>query len=211
LAAVESHLSPYDPLLTLFGHQELADLQAKSGVDPASQLAHRLHVIHFSGPFDGSLRNVTEALELVTKSPASCPDPEQRYDVINGLVQLLRQRWEIRTQSPTKSIRTLLREIDREVVAVEGGMHALGVAAHEAGLPEQATKRRQRAIEQVVLRPLRSYREELSTQAEENRLKTQLILSRQKAKEQAEGTGPAETATPKLLPPDLLKAGNPIW
>lgn len=204
---IETLLVPYDPLMTLFAHQELADLAAKAGDDRQRELRHRLHVIFYTGSEDGSLRNVRMALELLNEHPEAEPNPADRFDLVNGLLQLLRTRWDVRSRQPTRSTRQLIRELDEEIVVVAASMKTLEQSADEAGLDAKATQMRLAALEQILVRPMRDYREGIATRAEASRMKTRLLLEQADKNGSDKGSG----IRPSQLPADLLKAGNPIW
>ncbi len=78
--ALDEVLEPHDPLLSLFGHQELAELLSRRDKFPADERRHRLHAIYYAPSQDASVRNVVMALERLT----TLPDPElsatQRFD-----------------------------------------------------------------------------------------------------------------------------------
>lgn len=204
---IESLLAPYDPLMTLFAHQELADLTAKAGDDPQRELRHRLHVIFYTGSEDGSLRNVRMALQMLNEHPEAEPNPADRFDLVNGLLQVLRARWDVRSRQPTRSTRQLIRELDEEIVVVAASLKSLQQAADEASLDPEATRMRLAALEQILVRPMRDYREGIATRAEASRMKTRLLLDQADKNGSDKGSG----IRPSQLPADLLKAGNPIW
>lgn len=174
--AVVDFLQPYDPLLSYFARQEIADLHARGHVDPATELALRLHVIYFAPVADGSTRNVATAIELLVKAPEAIPDAAQRFDVLNGLVQTLRSRWELRQSYPVKSPRRQLSDIDRSIVAIEKAIDSMAPLCSVAQLSDSEWESRQQVIDRMLLRPLRAYRSQLQAAATRNEGHTQSVI-----------------------------------
>ncbi|MBC8114380.1 MAG: hypothetical protein H7062_08390, partial [Candidatus Saccharimonas sp.] len=176
IAAVEACLEPYDPLLSYFARQEIADLQARSDTDPVGELAHRLHVIHFAPAGEASTRNVASAIELLVRHPEAIPDGARRFDVLNGLVQTLRTRWESRQNTPVLTVARQLTDVDRSVVAIERAMTAMGELAPSTSLTPDDWATRKQVVDRILLRPLRAYRTELHATAQRNEGRTRAIL-----------------------------------
>ncbi len=90
---------------------------------------------------------------------------------------------------------------------VAASMKTLEQSADEAGLDRESTQMRLAALEQILVRPMRDYREGIATRAEASRMKTRLLLEQADKNGSDKGFG----IRPSQLPADLLKAGNPIW
>lgn len=174
--AVLEFLQPYDPLLSYFARQEIADLHARGHVDPATELALRLHVIYFAPVADGSTRNVATAIELLVKEPGAIPDAAHRFDILNGLVQTLRSRWELRQTYSVKSPRRQLSDIDRSIVAIEKAIESMAPLHAVAQLSDSDWESRQQVIDRMLLRPLRAYRGQLQAAATRNEGHTQSVI-----------------------------------
>ncbi|WP_397568268.1 spermidine synthase [Schlesneria sp. T3-172] len=176
IAAVETFLEPNDPLLSYFARQEIADLLARCDEDAARELAYRLHVIYFAPTLDASVRNVAVALETTVKHPEAIPDASVRYDVLNGLIQTLRTRWESRQFINQTSTKKVLEDVDQSLIAVEKGVDAMSTIAAEAGVSETDWQVRKQVIERLMLRPLRSYRSELKSRQERSQMQARAIF-----------------------------------
>lgn len=171
---VAKHLQPYDPLISFFARQEIADLQARGQTDPSSELQHRLHVIYFVPTMDGSTRNVVTAIELLIKHPETIDDPVRRFDTLNGLLQTLRNRWETRQSYPVKSARRQLSDVDRSLVAADKAVQALEGWHREAGLSDSDWASRKLVLDRILQRPLHSYQTQLQAAAARSEVRNKL-------------------------------------
>ncbi|MBS0202525.1 MAG: hypothetical protein JSS49_06455 [Planctomycetes bacterium] len=170
------HLQPYDPLVSYFARQEIADIQARGQMDPAAELAFRLHVIYFAPVADASTRNVATALELLVRHPEVIPDPARRFDTVNGLVQTLFTRWETRQTVPMKSARRQLSDVDRSVVAIEKALTELESQHAQALLSDADWDSRKQVVDRILLRPLRAYRSQLQSSLTRSESRTQSVI-----------------------------------
>ena len=178
--------TPYDPLVTLFMHQEVAEIATQVPGLPASfELAHRLHMIYYSPNFDGSVRNPLSALRLVLEKPESVDSNVARWDTINGLVQTLQNRWQQRGTLPTTNARLVARDAEENIVLVERALEELPKLLSDVGFSAADWDARKRCIERNHLRPLREYRERLQPMASSQRFDTP-------DEEQQDGTLPSD-------------------
>ncbi len=176
IAAMEACLEPFDPLMSYFARQEIADLQARSDVDAVGELTHRLHVVYFAPVGEASTRNVASTIELLVRHPESIPDEARRFDVLNGLVQLLRTRWESRQNTPVLSARKQLTDVDRSVIAVEKALTSMSELTSSVDLTEEEWATRKQVVDRILLRPLRAYRSSLQTAAIKNEGRSRAII-----------------------------------
>ncbi len=186
IAAVEEYLEPYDPLLSYFARQEIADLLARCDKDADRELAYRLHVIFFAPTRDASVRNVATALNTLVKHPDVIPDPSTRFDALNGLVQTMRTRWETRQFISETSVKKVLEDVDQSLISVENGVTALDQLAVSAGIPETDWKNRKQVIERLLLRPLRSYRAEITARQARSQMQARAIFEKVNRSDQEE-------------------------
>lgn len=180
IAAMEEFLEPYDPLLTYFARQETADLLARAQQDPATELMYRLHVIYFAPTIDASVRNVATALETLVKHPEAIPDESTRFDTLNGLIQTLRVRWEVRQSGRESSSNKTLDDVNQSLIAIENAVTALDRLTASAGVSDSDWTTRKQVIERLMLRPLRSFRSETLARQARGQAQARAILEEAK-------------------------------
>lgn len=172
-----NYFEPYDPLVSLFARQETAELLRMYGhPEPAAELAMRLYVIHFAPGGDRSLRNVLSAAELILRSPEAAPDPQDRFDILNGLLQTFRRRWEVRSASQIKSVRLAIQDVDRSIVVIDKIVRAMDELVPSTQLNPGDWQTRKEVIDRALLRPLHGYRADLLPQYQENKAKAEAVL-----------------------------------
>lgn len=176
IASLEQFLEPFDPLLSYFGRHEAADLLARADADPRQELVYRLHVIYFAPTIDASVRNVARAIETVVNHPETVSDDAARFDALNGLIQTLRVRWEIRQTVTENSSGKILDDIDQSLIAVEKGVAMLDSLAAQAQVSERDWQIRRNVIDRLMLRPLRTYRTTLQTKQRHGQATGEAIL-----------------------------------
>lgn len=162
LLTVESYGFPYDPLVSLFMHQELAELAARDQNNNVElELRHRLHRIYFSSPSDKAVRNVVATLRLLIEHPEAMPSDVDRADQLDSLLQVLHDRWHNRGDSRPGSSKIVLNDIEKSIAAVEDTFTAMDELLESRGMTEKQWASRQVALEKSLLLPLRAYRSTL--------------------------------------------------
>lgn len=193
IALLDLFEQPYDPLLTYFLHQEAAELHRYSPQrDPTAELQHRLHTTWFSSPRDASLKNVVAALELLRDHPEAEPDPEQRWDDFNALLQALQLRWQARSGVKPSTPRAGIADIDQSLAAVEKTVRVMEQLTREAGIPYELWEKRREALDRTLVRPALA-------------LKNQLLPYALRREAAVNGVGPAEEADAPPPPAKLTE------
>jgi spermidine synthase len=155
---VEQFSDPYDPLLSFFVHHEAAELHTRASQrDPRTELAHRLHLTYFASPGDRSVRNVADAIMLLVEQPQTVSDPVERFDYVNGLLQVLKSRWDLRTVAKPLSVEVQLNDINKSIAAIELAFAELSILSAETAVAGEDWTARKKYLDKSLLRPLRTY------------------------------------------------------
>ncbi|MEX2287964.1 MAG: hypothetical protein WD648_12795 [Planctomycetaceae bacterium] len=181
---VAKFVEPFDPLLSYFAHHEVAELLTRAAVrDPNSELQHRLYLAYFTDNRDQSVRNLASALDLLVEHPEAVADPQDRFDQLNGLLQMLKSRWEQRGVATPKSVQFALNDVDKSVTAVERSFAAMDELSTELGQPVSDWTTRREFLETVLVRPLRSYRHRLLPIHLKQQQRTEELIGKDRADE----------------------------
>ena len=161
LHQIEDFAEPYDPVLTYFVHHELSPLYARAETpDRAAQLRHRLYTVYYGDARDRSIRDVVEALQLLTANPRVFSEAE-RWDHTNALLQFLKLRWNNRGLGKPQSAQIVLNDLDRTIGAAESSFSEMEKLRSIVGVSETDWLARREVIERSLIRPLRAYQSEL--------------------------------------------------
>ena len=159
LAELESFAEPYDPLISYFLHHEIAPLYAQLGAEGLTrELSHRLHAAYFADPGDRSIRNIVASIHLLVEHPDAVSSPMERFDQLNGLVEMLLTRWETRGAGVPQSPEVALVDVDKSLDALVKALPVMAKLAPQAEIDAEQWKNRSDAIERMLTRPLRKYR-----------------------------------------------------
>ena len=154
--------SPYDPLVTFFMHQEIAELAARDRESLSDmELRHRLYRAHYTTPADHSVRNVVAAIELLCDHVSPETDPAWRGDHLDALLQTLQTRWANRGEIKPTTSRVVLVDIEKSIAAMERAFEVMPTLAQARGQSEDDWSARQMVLEKLLVRPLRTYRTRL--------------------------------------------------
>ncbi len=188
---VAKFVEPFDPLLSYFAHHEVAELLTRAAVrDPNSELQHRLYLAYFTDSRDQSVRNLAAALDLLVEHPEAVPDPQERFDELNGLLQMLMSRWEQRGVATPKSVQFALNDVDKSVSAVERSFAAMDELSSELGQPASDWTTRREFLETALVQPLRSYRHRLLPIHLKQQQRTEELLGKEHTADQKRALGP---------------------
>jgi hypothetical protein len=158
LKNLERLAEPYDPLVTYFLHHEIAPLYGKAGgIGTTGELAHRMYAAYYADPRDRSVRDVATTLVLVANHPESISDREERFDTLNGLIEVMLARWEARGMSEPRSPEVVMIDIEKSLDAIQAAVEMMEPLAGSAGLSDEDWRLRSLAIERTLTRPLRKY------------------------------------------------------
>ncbi|MCH7687319.1 MAG: hypothetical protein IH899_11665, partial [Planctomycetes bacterium] len=171
---------PYDPMISYFLHQEVAELYARCEEgegDPEQELVHRLHAIHYAHPQDRSVKNVAAALNFLVDHPQAAK-PWERFDHLNALCQILKTRWVIRGAVRPKSSRIVLNDIEQSLTAIGNALDEMDSLSKELKIPDENRRVRRKYLEVSFVRPLRSYRNQLHQHYLQQQETTKQLLDR---------------------------------
>ncbi len=159
LNAVAEFDSPFDPLVSPFLHQEIAELAVRDTANLGEiELWHRLHRAFFASPSDRSVRNVARALELLSEKPELISDPASRGDCLDALLQVLHNRWHNRGDISPKSSQIVLNDIETSLASIDLAFDQLAEVSVARGQAKDAWQARRLAVEKSLVRPLEAYR-----------------------------------------------------
>lgn len=159
LNAIADFAAPHDPLISLFLHQELAELATRDRESHTEiELRHRLHRIYFTASSDQAVRNVIASIEILCDHPETISDDARRADQLDSLLQVLHDRWHNRGDTPPGSSRIVLNDIEQSVAAIDRAFEELESLCAARGYSLEQWQSRRLALEKSLLRPLQAYR-----------------------------------------------------
>ena len=160
LEKITSFAYPYDPLISYYIHPELARLyQRCEPPEPESELKELLHTIYFSNTQQRSVRSIHRSLELLGEAELSMSESD-RYDHLNTLLEILKQRWHTRRTEQGISQAITLIDLKNSLANVEQSLKNMHRFAAAANVNEKTASLREQELERSLLRMLRSYRAE---------------------------------------------------
>ena len=159
LFAIEEFATPHDPLISLFLHQELAELATRNREENFEiELRHRLHRAYFTSSTDQAVRNVVASIELLCDHPEAIPNDADRADQLDALLQILHNRWHNRGETAPGSSKIVLNDIEQSVSAIDNAFAELASLNDARGYSTEQWQGRKLALEKSLLRPLQAYR-----------------------------------------------------
>ena len=159
LLAIEEFAAPHDPLISLFLHQEIAELATRNRAENfETELRHRLHRIYFTSSSDQAVRNVVASIELIRTHPEAIPNDADRADQLDALLQVLHDRWHNRGETAPGSSKIVLNDIEKSISAIDQAFDELANLNEVRGYSTEQWQARRLALEKSLLRPLQAYR-----------------------------------------------------
>lgn len=156
IAEVARFVEPFDPLVSYFVHHEAAYLLARSSTpDRRAELAHRLHTVYYGAGSDRSVRNVVAALRLVLDHPEATDSTAERWDHMNALLEVLRQRWAARLHSADQS-RYTAADLGETLTAAKQALERMDELYTGVSVSADAWQMRRGLLERELIRPLRA-------------------------------------------------------
>ena len=153
---------PYDPLLSFFIHGEAAHLMSRASQPrPDIELSLRLHTINFSAASDQSIQNVVAAVRLLADEPLAVRTDAERWDTLNALLNVMRERWNLRALYARDS-RYTPSDVEQSLAAAKTAMARMDELAADVGVSEADWQARREVLETYLIRPLRTFRSELA-------------------------------------------------
>jgi len=148
----------YDPMISYFMHDEVAELYKKSkSAPPKLEFAHRLHAVNYGSALDRSINSVVRAMELATKNPDMFRTSAQQWDHLNGLLQELKRRWDNRSQARPVTSKQALHDIELSLSAAEQAFKTMKEIHDKVGISEEDWRLRKLVLERTLVRPLQTY------------------------------------------------------
>lgn len=158
ISRVVKFTSTYDPMVSYFMHDEVAELYKKSkDAPPILEFSHRLHAINYGAVSDRSINSVVRALELAATKPEMFQRSEQQWDHLNGLLQALKVRWDNRSQARPVTSKQALHDIELSISAIELAFDAMDGLHDQIGVSQQSWGLRKLVLERTLVRPLQTY------------------------------------------------------
>lgn len=157
LARVAAFAQPFDPLVSPFLSREVAHLCARlERPSAATELTHWLRAVYFSPGYDQSILDATSALQLLLAHPEALQDPAGRWDQMNSLLEVLKERWVLRSQPASKS-RFDAADVSATIEAAQAALDWMERHADESGLDPEWVRLRCRVLDRTLVRALRSH------------------------------------------------------
>lgn len=160
IGRVTTFTSTYDPMISYFMHDEVAELYKKSEDAPdILEFSHRLHAINYGASNDRSIVSVVRALEMAATDASLFQEPGQQWDHLNGLLQALKYRWDNRSQARPVTSKQALHDIELSISGIERAFETMDEIQAQANVSEKDWQLRKRVLERTLVRPLETYHE----------------------------------------------------
>ncbi|MCA9063053.1 MAG: hypothetical protein KDA96_08340, partial [Planctomycetaceae bacterium] len=159
-------LEPYtratEPLLSYFAHLEMVRLYEAIGHPlPTDEFRHRLHTVFYSVGRDTSVRPVMSAIDQLLETPDLVADSGTRYDLMNGMLQKLVERWHARIGMEPRSAKETQADVERSIRLAGRAMGMLDELSGHVGVRHSDLVQRRRYVVTALITPLHRYNEEV--------------------------------------------------
>jgi hypothetical protein len=169
IEALEDFLEPYDPMVSYFVHQEIANLYSRAATPLLrEEFEHLLHSVFYGPGNDRSVRNLVESLELLIENPTLIENPRDRFDCFNGLMELLKYRWQLRIQSVEAASRFGPVDATLSLQVGERALLAMGDLRSATNLSEEEWRARRRVLQVHFIHDVETYRDQLARRVGRN-------------------------------------------
>lgn len=158
---LQEYTEPFDPLLSLFVHYEVARLLGR--IDEASaqdRFEQLVHTVYHASATDVSVRNICAAIELLCHDSKTVVSQQERWDHLNGLMEALSVRWQMRLRSGRK-LEYEQVDLDHTVKAAKLALKTMDTLRPDIGVSENDWEIREQILESRLMEPLHRRRGQL--------------------------------------------------
>lgn len=160
IQSLDAFTSCGEPLISFFSNYEIVRLhELARHPEPSDELTHRLRIVFQAGSSDASVRPVISALDQLTRNTRLIASPQERYDVLNSLVQKLIERWEARTAWEPKSALRVQNDVDQSVRVTNRALEEMESLLADVQVSREEFFSRRRFVNFALISPLRDYRD----------------------------------------------------
>jgi hypothetical protein len=158
ITRLNQFVEPYDPLVSYFLHLEAAQLYSRcTPEDVATRLAHLRYSVYFGPAQDVSLRNVVAALDVMLAHPELIPEPTRRWDELNSLLEILKERSGLRIQTDQTVSSFELVDARSGIDVTRRALSEMHRLRESAGIAAEDWQSRRTVLERLLIRPLWTY------------------------------------------------------
>ena len=161
IRTLDAFVAPTEPLLSYFASHEAARLLSDTGEQPDAELFHRLRTVYSTPASSRSVRDLVATINLIVEKPELIPDPADRWDRMNSLLQTMMTRWDARRDIAPTSTEVAMNDLDLCLAAFESGIAAMHTWAEECDIDDVTLANRGRFLRRRLENPLRGYRDKL--------------------------------------------------
>ncbi len=163
IAELNDFMEPYDPMVSFFVHQEIAHLYDRAETPLVQeQFHHLLHSVFYGSGNDRAVRNLVDSLELLLEHPALIEDAQDRFDCFNGLMELLKYRWQLRIQTVQAASRFGPVDATLSLQVGERVLDAMDDLQLETNVSAEDWQARRRVLQVHFIHEVETYRDQLS-------------------------------------------------